>query len=87
MKPPEEVEKMQVTPDTRISEVLKRYGDIADVMETFGVKRVGRYNFRRLLGKALTVRRAAFAHRISVEEMVHSLQSAIDKVHAEMSET
>jgi hypothetical protein len=74
---------MQVTADTKISEVLKRYGDIADVMETFGVKRVGKYNFRRLLGKALTVKRAAFAHRITVDEMVHALQSAIDKVHAD----
>lgn len=70
-----------VTPETKIAEVLSQYGDIADVMETFGVKRVGRYNVRRLLGKALTVRRAAFVHRLSVEDMVGTLQSAIDRVH------
>lgn len=72
---------MLITPDTRISDVLARYGDIADVMETFGVKRVGKYNVRRLLAKALTVRRAAFAHRLPVDEMVSKLQAAISKVH------
>jgi hypothetical protein len=71
-----------VTPETRISDVLERYGDIADVMETFGVKRVGRFDVRRLLGKLLTVRRAAAVHRLSVEEMVERLQSAIHRVHA-----
>lgn len=30
---------MEITKDTRISEILENYGDIADVMEVFGVKR------------------------------------------------
>jgi hypothetical protein len=76
---------LQVTPDTKISEVLSRYGDIADVMEGLGVKRVGRFNVRRLIGKAITVRRAAFVHRLSVDEMVSTLQTAIDRVHAQES--
>jgi hypothetical protein len=76
---------MQVGPNTKIADVLKRYGDIADVMETLGVKRVGRFDIRKLLGKAITVRRAAFVHRLTVEEMVAALQTAIDRVHAEQS--
>jgi len=30
---------MQITKDTRVSTILEEYGDIADVMEVFGVKR------------------------------------------------
>ena len=71
---------LQVTPETKISDVLARYGDIADVMETLGVKRVGRYNVRRLLGKVVTVKRAAMVHKLSLEEMVTALQTAIDRV-------
>jgi len=74
---------MRVTADTRISEVLARYGDVADVMETLGVKRVARYDIRKLLGKALTVRRAAIVHRLDTEAMITALQTAIDRVHAE----
>lgn len=33
----------RITKDTRIAEFLEKYGDIAGVMEIFGVKRVGRY--------------------------------------------
>lgn len=29
---------MQITKDTRVSEILLKYGDIADVMKIFGVK-------------------------------------------------
>jgi len=50
---------MEITKDTRISEILENYGDIADVMEVFGVKRVGRYSPRMFLAKALTVEWAA----------------------------
>ena len=32
---------MQITKDTRVSDILLVYGDIAEVMEVFGVKRVG----------------------------------------------
>ena len=33
---------MEITKDPRVSDILKEYGDIADVMEVFGVQRVGR---------------------------------------------
>ena len=32
---------MEITKDTKVSAILQEYGDIADVMEVFGVKRVG----------------------------------------------
>ena len=37
---------MEITKDTRVSDILKNYGDIADVMEVLGVKRVARYSVR-----------------------------------------
>ena len=30
---------MEITKDTRVSEILEKYGDIADVMKIFGVNR------------------------------------------------
>ena len=58
---------MEITKDTRVSDILKEYGDIAPVMEVFGVKRVGRYSVRRILTKALTVERAARIHRVPLD--------------------
>ena len=47
-------QKLEITKDTRVSEILEAYGDIADVMEVFGVKRVARYSLRALAAKTLT---------------------------------
>jgi hypothetical protein len=68
---------MEITKDTRVADILKEYGDIADVMEVFGVKRVGRYSFRRMLTKALTVERAAFVHRVPLDEFIATLNKAV----------
>ncbi len=68
---------MEITKDTHISEILERYGDIADVMEVFGVKRVGRYSLRMFLAKALTVEWAARAHRVPLDEFLEILRKAI----------
>ena len=68
---------MQITKDTKVSDILEQYGDIADVMEIFGVKRVARYSFRRMLTKALTVERAAKVHRVPLGEFLVKLQEAI----------
>jgi hypothetical protein len=70
---------MEITKNTRVSEILETYGDIADVMEVFGVKRVARYSFRRMLTKALTVEVAARVHRVPVDEFIEILNKAIDK--------
>ncbi|MGZ9225636.1 MAG: hypothetical protein ACXW4M_08775 [Anaerolineales bacterium] len=46
---------MENTKDTRVAVILEEYGDIADVMEVFGIRRVGRYSLRMLATKAVTV--------------------------------
>ena len=68
---------MGITQDTRVADILNEYGDIADVMEIFGVKRVGRYSIRTLLGKVLTVRAAARIHRVPLDEFLSILEKAV----------
>lgn len=70
---------MQITENTRVSDILLKYGDIADVMEIFGVKRVGKYSLRMFLAKALTVEWAAKAHRVPLDEFLDILNRAIAK--------
>lgn len=68
---------MQITKDTRVSDILLQYGDIADVMEIFGVQRVGRYSLRMFLAKALTVEWAAKVHRVPLDEFLDILNRAV----------
>lgn len=70
---------MKITKDTRVSDILIEYGDIADVMEIFGVKRVGRYSLRMFLAKALTVEWAAKVHRVPLDEFLEILEKAVAK--------
>ncbi|MEW5938632.1 MAG: DUF1858 domain-containing protein [Chloroflexota bacterium] len=70
---------MQITKDTRVSAVLEEYGDIADVMEIFGVKRVGKYSLRMFLAKALTVEWAARVHKAPLDEFLEILNRATAK--------
>lgn len=68
---------MEITKETRISEILENHGDIAGVMEVFGIKRAGGYSFRRFLAKALTVEWAARFHRVPLDEFIATLKKAI----------
>lgn len=68
---------MEITKKTLVSDILKEYGDIADVMELFGVKRVGGYSFRKFLTKVITVERAAKVHRVPVDEFLTKVQQAV----------
>jgi len=68
---------MEITKDTKVSAILNEYGDIADVMEIFGVNRVGKYSLRRLLGKVLTVKVAARIHRVPLDEFLGILDKAV----------
>ena len=70
---------MQITKDTRVSDILQKYGDIADVMEIFGVKRVGKYSLRMFLAKALTVEWAARIHKVPLDEFLRILNQAVAK--------
>ena len=69
---------MEITKDTRVSDILEEYGDIADVMEVFGVERVSGYSVRRLLTKALTVEWAARVHRVPLDEFLDKLRQAVE---------
>ena len=69
---------MEITKDTRVSDILQEYGDIADVMEVFGVERVARYSFRRVITKALTVEMAARVHRVPLDDFLFTLQQAVE---------
>jgi virulence-associated protein VapD len=68
---------MEITKDTKVSEILETYGDIADVMEIFGVKRVGGYSLRKYLTKVLTVQTAAKVHRVPLDEFLNTLHTAV----------
>jgi hypothetical protein len=77
-------ERTPITKDTRISDILNEYGDIAEVMELFGVKRVGRYSIRSLAAKALTVEWAARIHRVPLDKFLEILRKAtapLEKEH------
>jgi hypothetical protein len=69
---------VEITKDTRVSDILTEYGDIADVMEVFGVKRVSGYSVRRMLTKALTVEWAARVHRVPLDEFLDKLRRAVE---------
>lgn len=68
---------MEITKDTRIAEILGTYGDIAEVMEVFGIQHVGRYSLRAFLAKALTVEWAARVHRVPLAEFLEILRKAV----------
>lgn len=68
---------MEITKDTRVSEILEKYGDIADVMKIFGVQPVSGYSIRRMLTKALTVEWAARVHRVPLAEFLDILNRAV----------
>lgn len=68
---------MEITKNTRVSEILERYGDIADVMEVFGIKRVAGYSFRRMITKAISVELAARIHRVPLDEFLDTLNKAV----------
>jgi len=69
---------MEITKDTKVFDILEKYGDIADVMEVFGIKRVGRYSVRRMITKALTVEWAARVHRVPLDEFLGILHRALE---------
>ena len=77
---------MGINKDTLVSDILREYGDIADVMEVFGIKRVARYSFRRMLTKALTVEMAARVHRVSLDEFLRTLHEAVEGVAGDHGE-
>jgi hypothetical protein len=70
---------MVITEKTYVSEILNEYGDIADVMEIFGVRRVGGLGLRKFLTKFITIKTAAFVHRVPLNKFILMVENAIDK--------
>lgn len=68
---------MEITKDTKVSEILETYGDIAEVMEIFGIKRVAGYSVRKFLTKAVSVEWAARIHGVPLDEFMDILTKAI----------
>ena len=68
---------MEITKDTKVSEILENYGDIAEVMELFGIKRVAGYSIRKFMTKAITVEWAARVHRVPLDEFMAILNKTI----------
>jgi hypothetical protein len=73
---------IEITEDTKMSEMLAECGDIAEVMEALGMKRVGGLSFRRVITKAITVKRAAKIHRVPVDELLEKLDAAVAQIEA-----
>jgi hypothetical protein len=69
---------MVIDKDTKVFDILEEYGDIADVMEVFGIKRVGKYSIRRIITRWLTVEKAAKIHRVSLDEFLSMLNKACE---------
>jgi hypothetical protein len=70
---------MKITEKTYVSDILKEYGDIADVMGIFGVKRIGGFGFRKFLTKFITVKTAAFVHGVPLTEFIWMIENAINE--------
>ena len=68
---------MIITEKSYVSDILKEYGDIAEVMDIFGVKRVGGYGFRRFLTRFITVKTAAFVHRVPLDNFIGMVETAV----------
>lgn len=68
---------MKITEKTYVSAILNEYGDIANVMEVFGVRRVGPFGLRKFITKFITVKTAAFVHRVPVQEFIAKLEKAV----------
>lgn len=74
--------RLEITEDMKVSEILEEYGDIADVMEALGMKRVGGLSFRRVITRAITVKRAAQIHRVPIGELMEKLDVAVAQIEA-----
>jgi len=74
---------MEITKNTRVSEILQEYGDIADVMEIFGVQQVARYSLRKFITKAITVEMAARVHKKPLDEFLEILHKATAQATAQ----
>jgi hypothetical protein len=69
---------MEITGKTRVYDILKEYGDIAEVMEIFGVRRVGGFGFRKFLARFISIKTAARVHRVPLKNFIGMVETAIN---------
>lgn len=67
---------MQITEDTKISDIFEEYGDISEAMMSLGMKGVDGNRLRRFLEKRLTVKWAARFHGVPIEKFLELLHTA-----------
>ena len=70
---------MKITGNTYVSEILMEYGDIADLMELLGTKRIRGFLLRKFLAKFITVKTAAFVHGIPLNDFIWMIENAINR--------
>ncbi|RKX73242.1 MAG: hypothetical protein DRP70_10670 [Spirochaetes bacterium] len=71
---------MTISKNTRVFDILEEYGDIEKVMEAMGIQSVGKYSFRRIITRFLTVERAAKIHKKPLDEFLLTLNKAVELV-------
>ena len=59
-----------ITKDTKVSDILKNYGDLEEIMESFGIKSIGQWNIRKVITKFITVELAAKIHKIPLDDFL-----------------
>ena len=67
-----------ITKDTKVFDILKKYGDIEEIMESFGIKSIGQWNIRKIISKFITVELAAKIHKVPLDEFLNKLNKAIE---------
>lgn len=70
---------MKINGNTYVSDILKEYGDIADLMELLGTKRIRGFLLRKFLAKFITVKTAAFVHGIPLNNFIWMIENAINQ--------
>ena len=76
---------MQITEDTKISDIFEQHGDISEVMVGLGMKGVDGSRLRRFLEKRITVKWAAKVHKVQLDEFLVLINKAIAIKESEAS--
>jgi hypothetical protein len=77
---------MQITEDTKISDIFENHGDISEVMVGLGMKGVDGNRLRRFLEKRITVKWAAKVHKVQLDEFLVLINKAIAIKESESSQ-
>jgi hypothetical protein len=68
---------MQITKDTKVYDIITKYGDIAGIMRMFHVKPVASFRIRKFLTRFITVKWAARVHRVPLDKFLKEIKEAV----------